>query len=192
MNRFKILSKPGKLIVLSAPSGGGKSTIIKEILKQRPDCVYSVSCTTRPKREYEIEDIHYHFLDQEDFLSRIAAGVFLEWEQVHGDYYGTDRREIEAALSQGRSVLLDLDVNGGERILEYFPDSILIFIYPPSLDELRNRLAKRGSDSPEAIEKRLSRYPMEKAKGDCYPYRVVNDRLDETVERVLQILEMND
>lgn len=175
--------------MLSAPSGGGKSTVIKEILRRRRDFTYSVSCTTRPKRNYEVEGVHYHFLTRAEFERRIAAGRFVEWAEVHNDLYGTDHAIIEQALCEGRNVLLDLDVNGGENITLAFPDSVLIFLYPPSLDELRRRLRLRGSDDEAAIERRLSRYPMEKAKGNIYPFRIINDNLETTVGKVLEILD---
>jgi len=179
------------LVVLSSPSGGGKSTIIKELLRRRPDFVYSISCTTRKKRDYEVDDVHYHFISIEEFSNRITEGRFLEWEEVHSDFYGTDRLEVEALIRSGKSVLLDLDVNGGEHVQEQFPDSILIFLYPPSLDELRRRLRLRGSDDEESIERRISRYQMEKVKGDRYPNRLRNEDLEATIQEVLDIIERN-
>ncbi len=178
-------------MVLSAPSGGGKSTIIKEILKRRPDFIYSVSSTTRPKREYEINGQHYHFLTREEFERGIAENRFIEYEEVHGHLYGTDQTLINKALNEGKNVILDLDVNGGLFIAKKYPETILIFIYPPSIEVLKERLLKRGSDTPEAIEKRLSRYPMEKAKGDLYPFRIINENLEETITQILKIIDNN-
>ena len=179
------------MIVLSAPSGGGKSTVIKEILKRRPDFSYSISCTTRQIRHYEIEGVHYHFLTEDEFKRRVAEGRFIEWEEVHGNLYGTDREIIEASLAAGKNVLLDIDVNGGEALTQSFPDSLLIFLYPPSIEELRRRLKLRGSDDDESIERRISRYTMEKEKGDAYPFRIVNDDLEKTIEAVLQLIEQH-
>ncbi len=150
-----------------------------------------MSCTTRPIRHYEIDGVHYHFLSQDEFESRINAGRFLEYEEVHGNLYGTDRDVIEAALTAGKNVLLDIDVNGGEALQDVFPESVLIFLYPPSIEELRHRLRKRGSDDEASIERRLSRYPMEKEKGDAYPFRIVNDDLEKTVLEVLKVIEQN-
>lgn len=185
------MSEPrrGCLVVLSAPSGGGKSTVIKEIVRRRPDFTYSVSATTRPRRQYETDGVHYHFLSREEFETGIHEGRFLEWEEVHGDLYGTDRHPIDSAVSEGRNVLLDIDVNGGERVAAAFPETILIFLYPPSLDELRRRLRARGADDESAIERRLARYPMEKEKGDRYPHRIVNEDIEVTIEAIMSIIE---
>jgi len=183
------LNKRGRLVVLSAPSGGGKSTVIKEILKRHPDFIYSVSSTTRPKRNYEVEGFHYYFLTRAEFEQGITENRFIEFEEVHGDLYGTDRRMIEKALNEGKNILLDLDVNGGDWISHQYPGTILIFLYPPSIEELRERLRRRGADDETTIEKRLSRYPMEKAKGDRYPHHIVNENLEDTIERVLEIID---
>jgi guanylate kinase len=183
------LNKRGRLIVFSAPSGCGKSTVIKEILKRRPDFSYSISCTTRPIRNYEVDGVHYHFLTKEEFERRIYAGRFLEWAEVHDNFYGTDRIIMEEALVAGKKVLLDIDVIGGGELRVHFPDSILIFLMPPSTDELRRRLKLRGTDDEAAIERRLSRYPMELAKAQEYPYKIVNNDLEATISEVLRIID---
>lgn len=178
-------------MVLSSPSGGGKSTIIKEILKRSADYLYSVSATTRSPRHYEQDGVHYHFLSPDRFREGIRNGEFLEWEEVHQDLYGTPRAFIEQALKEGKVVLLDLDVNGGLKLKRLFPDeTILIFIIPPSPEELVKRLRGRG-ETEEVIKRRLQRLPMEIEQGNFYTYRLVNKNLEETVNAVIDIIEQN-
>ena len=184
------MSKRGRLIVISAPSGGGKSAILNEVLRRRPEYAYSLSTTTRPRRHYEVEGEHYHFVSQDEFRRKIKAGDFAEWAEVHGNLYGTQRKTLERELEQGRYVLLDIDVYGGEAIRNLYPDeTIAIFLFPPSITELRRRLANRGSEDSEAIEQRLSRYSMEKKKGEAYPIHIVNDDLEKAVQEVLEVID---
>ncbi len=157
-------------------------------MAEHPEFVYSVSTTTRPPRRYEIDGKDYNFINGEEFKKRIDKGEFVEWSEVHGNYYGTERAMIQRELDQGHHVLLDIDVNGGEVIQQLFPDSILIFLEPPSIEELRTRLRKRGTDDEASIERRLSRFPMEKAKGFKYPQRLVNDDLEQTIAQVLGLI----
>ncbi len=189
MNRCRTLPERGRLVVLSGPSGSGKSTVIREILERRKDCVYSISSTTRPMRDYEVNGREYRFLTREEFFRNRQEDRFIEWSEVHGEFYGTVREEVENELTHGRHILFDIDVIGGERIRSCYPESILIFLYPPSVEELRRRLRLRECDDEKAIEKRLSRYPFEKAKGDKYPFRIVNDDLEQTIAQVLKIID---
>ena len=182
------MSKRGQLFVLSGSSGGGKTTIIHEVLDIRSDLVFSVSSTTREPREHEREGVDYHFLTREEFSNRREDGEFLEWAEVHGEFYGTEYRQIDRILDSGKNVLLDLDVYGASSIHEQFPNAVLIFIFPPSVEELRRRLENRGTNTPEQIKLRMSRYPFERARGEQYPYHVLNDNLMETVDSVLTII----
>lgn len=186
------MNRRGKLIVISAPSGCGKSTVIKRILAAYPEFVYSVSTTTRPPRRYEIEGKDYNFIDETDFKRRIERNEFVEWSEVHGNYYGTERAAIQSELDKGHHVLLDIDVNGGEVIQRLFPESILIFLEPPSVEELRSRLYKRGTDDEASIKRRLSRFPMEKEKGRRYPHQLVNDDLELTIKQVIDLINSDD
>ncbi|MFH0765184.1 MAG: guanylate kinase [Calditrichota bacterium] len=183
------MNKRGRLVVISAPSGAGKSTIIRKIMEQRQDFAYSVSSTTRPPRRFEIDGRDYHFLSHDEFMSRVSAGEFAEWTEVHGELYGTEHSSIQRELDAGKHVLLDIDVVGGEAIRALYPESILIFIDPPSVAVLRERLRQRGTDDEAAIERRLSRYPMEARRGAQYPFHVINDRLETAVQEVLNIID---
>lgn len=176
-------------MVITGPSGSGKSTVIREILRKRPQAVLSVSHTTRPKRNYEQDGVHYYFTTRERFLEWAKSSRLLEWEEVHGELYGTDREAVERELDAGKTVIFDIDVKGGESIKSHYPETILIFLYAPSLEELRSRLSHRGTDTPEAIEKRLSRYEFEKVWGDKYPHRILNRDLEQTVAEILKLMD---
>ncbi|MDR0798587.1 MAG: guanylate kinase, partial [Dysgonamonadaceae bacterium] len=167
----------GKLIILSAPSGSGKSTIINHILEQGLPLEFSISATSRPPRGNEQDGVEYYFLTPEVFRAKIAEGLFLEFEEVYPDrFYGTLRSEVEAKLRKGKHVILDVDVAGGLAIKELFGDRArLIFIQPPSIRELQNRLEKRGTDSPEVIRDRISKAEYELSLKDQYDVVVVND-----------------
>lgn len=180
---------PAKLIVVSGGSGSGKSTILKEILKRKPEYVFSISSTTRAPRPHETNGTEYFFLSHEEFNRRVEAGEFLEWAEVHGEFYGTEKRVIEEELKAGNSVLLDLDVYGGAAVKRLFPEAVLIFIKPPDINSLRERLEKRGTDSSAQIEKRLSRYPFEEEQGRTYTFQIINDDLEMAIQEVTEIIE---
>ena len=185
------MSKPGRPVVISAASGTGKSTIIKKVLQRDPELAFSISATTREPRAGEKDGVNYHFISDQEFERGISEGRFLEWEIVHGKYYGTERVPLENLLKSGKYVILDLDVNGGKAIKKACPEALLIFIHPPSLEELTKRLKERGTDTTVSIAKRLERYPMEITEGNKYPFHVMNDSVKHSVERVLSIIKSN-
>lgn len=184
----------GKIIIISAPSGCGKSTIINALMADEARAAqlqFSVSATNRSPREGEIDGVAYHFLTTEQFKQAIAAEAFVEYEEVYpGRYYGTLRSELERITSTGRCVLLDIDVKGGVNVKNMYGDNaVSIFIKPPSVDTLRCRLEKRGTDSPEAIEQRVAKAAFELSFADQYDHQVINDSLDEAVAQVAAIID---
>jgi len=177
----------GFLLVLTGPSGAGKGTLVEHIVKHRPDCVFSVSATTRPKRSTEVEGRDYYFLSQDEFLQREAQGWFLETAEVHGHLYGTPVAAVDEHVREGKVVVLDVDVQGGASVRRVRPDAVTVFVYPPSLDALRARLESRGTDSPEVIETRLLNAPGELAQMSNYRYVIMNDDLQRAVAALLAI-----
>jgi len=167
--------------VVSAPSGVGKTTIIQSVLTRWPGIRFSVSCTTRSPRPGEVDGEAYHFLSREEFLRGIPAGRFMEWAEVHGEYYGTDGRQVEQWLSQGLDVLLDIDVQGARQVRCTHPSAHTVFIVPPSLDILAMRLENRGTESQEQLAMRLAAAHREMQEAPWYDYIIVNDALDEAV-----------
>ena len=171
----------GKLIIFSAPSGSGKSTIINFLLKQNLNLHFSISATSRAPRGTEKDGVEYYFLTPDEFRTRIAAGDFLEYEEVYTDkYYGTLKSEVERRLAGGDNVIFDVDVVGGLNIKKKFGDNALsIFIQPPSVEVLRQRLTGRGTDAPEKIEQRLAKAEYEMTFADKFDTIIVNDKLEE-------------
>jgi len=180
--------KSGNLIIISGPSGVGKTTLYKAVLKRFPDVLYSVSHTTRKPRYDEQQGVDYHFISEVDFKKRIQEGRWAEWAVVHGHYYGTSADFLNKGLSSGHDILLDIDVQGTMQILKHFPDSITVFLLPPSMDDLKNRLRLRGSDSGPDIEKRLLNAKKEMEKKDTYRYVVVNDHLNDFPYEIRDII----
>ena len=177
----------GVLVVISAPSGTGKSTVCQKLMRRRRDLRYSVSCTTRAPRPGEKDGRHYYFLELEEFKRRIQRHEFLEWAMVHGQYYGTPRHSIEQSIEEGRWVLLAIDVQGAVAIRRKAPDSVLVFLVPPSWEALRRRLAARREDA-DAATMRLANARKELAEAKRYDYIVVNDDLEHAVEQMECIL----
>ena len=182
-------NKRGLLVVFSGPSGSGKGTVLKEALKKSEDLAISVSVTTRQPRTGEQDGVDYIFYSKEKFESLISEDGFLEWACFCENYYGTPRAQIEAMLSEGKNVVLEIEVQGAMKIREKCPDAVLIFNLPPSMEELKNRLIGRNTDSPEVIEKRLKTAVWEISQADKYDYIIVNDEIDKATEALLGVIE---
>lgn len=181
----------GKVIVLVAPSGAGKTTIAKRLLTDYDEIVFSVSATTRKKRDGEVDGKDYFFLSPEQFDQKVANGAFLEWEEFYnGTRYGTLRTAVEQQLNSGYFVLLDIEVNGAENVKRIYGDECLaIFIQPPSIEELKRRLINRGTEDDSTLETRLERARMELGKADRFDVTVVNDDLETAYQEVCDHVE---
>lgn len=179
----------GKLVVISSPSGCGKSTVIHELLDRDATCAYSISMTTREPRGGERHGVDYFFVDDATFRQKIDEGTFVEWAEVHGHYYGTSAEQVDALLNQGRTVLLDIDVQGGLAIKQLRPEAVLIFLLPPSMDILETRLRNRKTDSTAVIEARLKKASQEMAVADQYDYQVINDDLEDAIASIRAIID---
>jgi guanylate kinase len=184
------MMKPcGCLFVISAPSGAGKSTLCKILLERFPDICFSVSHTTRKPRSGETDGKDYYFISKDEFVKGTETGRWTEWAEVHGNFYGTSAEFLDKSLNAGNDILLDIDVQGTLQILRQYPDSITIFILPPSIEILRDRLKSRSTDTPEVIAWRLSNAEKEMAQKDRYRHIIVNDRLSETAGELISIIE---
>ncbi len=171
----------GEIFVVSAPSGVGKTTIIRSVLEQWPEVRFSVSCTTRSPRAGEVSGDDYLFLTRREFLEGIGNGRFLEWARVHGEYYGTDRSQVEDWLSEGRDVLLDIDVQGAQQVRCTYPYAQTIFVVPPSMEVLEERLNNRGTETAEQIEARSAAAVRELQQAPWYDFLIVNDVLEDAI-----------
>ncbi len=180
--------KKGKLFVITAPSGAGKTTIRNYLLENNPELYFSVSATTRQPRPEEVIHKDYHFMTQEEYNNHLNNNNFLEHAEVFGNYYGTLKQPILERLENGISVLLDVDTKGAKQVKQKIPDAILIFIEPPSMEELERRLRSRGTESEEVICKRLREAGFEMAQRDFFDYRVVNDILEDARKEIDNIL----
>lgn len=180
--------KKGRLFVVSGPSGTGKGTICKELIKDEKIRL-SVSMTTRSPREGEEHGKSYFFATKEEFLQKIDADGFLEYAEVFGNYYGTPKMEVLELIDEGIDVLLEIDVQGALQIKEVYPEAVLVFILPPSMEELRKRLSGRGTETPEVVERRLGKAAHEISFAAQYDYAVINDQLEEAVENVRTVIK---
>ena len=181
--------RSGHLFIISGPSGAGKTTLCGAVLERFKDMLYSVSYTTRSPRKGEQNGIDYHFISKEAFKKDIKRGCWSEWAEVHGNYYGTSAEFIEKGLSSGRDILLDIDVQGTIQILKRHPESVTIFVLPPSMDTLRQRLEMRGTESETVLRQRLENAGKEMAHKNLYRHVIVNNQLLSTIEALISIIE---
>lgn len=182
------MDKRGILIVISGPSGAGKGTICKELLKKEENLYISVSATTRAPREGEVEGVNYYFVTKEDFLEKKENGDFLEYAEVYGNYYGTPKWKVEEMLQSGKNVILEIDIQGALKVKENSKEGVFIFILPPSMEELKQRIIKRGSETPESLMRRFKSAYQEINFVSKYNYAVVNDEVDIAVTKIQSIL----
>jgi guanylate kinase len=182
------VSRKALLVVVSGPSGVGKSTVVDRVLARVPGFVSSVSVTTRPPRGTERDGFDYFFVTREEFARRREAGDFLEWAEVHGNLYGTPSAFVESKLAAGTGVILEIDVQGGMNVRGRFPDAVLVFVLPPGLEALRERLDGRGTDDETVIRRRLENAKQELALNDRYDYIVVNDDVERCAEDCISII----
>lgn len=182
------MKKTGKSFIISGPSGVGKSTVLAELLEKHKDIYFSVSATTRSPRPGEIDGVHYHFLNVDTFREWIAKDEFLEYAEFVGNFYGTPKKFVDQAMEEGRDVILDIEVQGAMQVVSKRPDTVRIFIAPPSWAELERRLTDRGTDSPEKIQKRLLRAKVEFQTAHTYDYFVVNDSVESAVAELEAIM----
>ena len=178
-----------KLFVISGPSGAGKGTLVARVRDRVPGLGLTVSATTRQPRAGEIDGVNYYFLTDEEFSRRIEEGQFVEWAQVHANRYGTLVSEVESKLADGHSLILEIDVQGALNVKRRFPDAVLVFVEPPSLEVLRERLVGRGTETPESVELRLANAEHELSLADRYDVRIVNDDLEEATVSLADVLQ---
>lgn len=183
------MQKKGKIIAVSAPSGGGKTSVVKQVLRDFPELVFSVSVTTRPKRKNEVNGVDYFFVDDKEFERRIKNNEFIEWERFYDYYYGTLKSFVDDNISAGRSVLFEVDVKGALSLKKIYPDSHLIYIDPPSFDELVKRLKNRKTESEEDLQKRIDRAKMELSYKQEFDYIFVNDELNKVYKNVKSLIK---
>ncbi|AER66857.1 guanylate kinase [Thermovirga lienii DSM 17291] len=182
-------NKRGVLFVISGPSGVGKGTLRKELFKRMEGLTYSVSCTTRQPREGERDGVDYRFIDMETFMNYVKENKFLEWAKVHGNYYGTLESDVRKLLDEGHDIVLEIDVQGALQVKNKMPEAVLIFIMPPSEEELIKRLDRRGTENDRELEERIKNAKKEILESKKYDFIVVNDDLKKAVEELEKIFE---
>ena len=182
-------NKKGKLVVISGPSGVGKGTICKQLVRRLNDVCLSISATTRPKAKKEVDGKDYYFLPREQFENRIKEGSLLEYAEVFGNFYGTPKDKVDEAIAAGKTVILEIDVQGGRQVKAKCHDAVMIFIMPPTTKTLVERITGRGRDAADVVQKRLANANAEiKAAGNLYEYKIVNDDLEQAINEVMEII----
>lgn len=181
-------SRVGNLFVVSGPSGAGKGTLLSQVIERIPDAWVSVSATTRSPRPGEIEGVHYFFLDTDHFKSLVEQDGFLEWAQVHDNYYGTLKQSVIDHMNAGDQVILEIDVQGALQVRKALPEAHLVFIEPPSLEELERRLRQRGTETEDVISSRMKTAEVELAQKMEYDIQVVNDDLERAVDELVEVI----
>jgi guanylate kinase len=182
------MGRDSLLFVVSAPSGAGKTSLCKEVVSLVPDLHFSISYTARPARQHEVNGVDYHFVSLEEFQKMIDSGQMLEWTEIYGNFYGTSKASVEEYRSKGTDIIFDIDYVGARRIKEAYPDSVTIFILPPSRDELKERLTQRGTDTEAVIKRRLEKSSEEMKESNWYHYRIVNDEFEKAVAQLKDII----
>ena len=182
------MNPKGMLLVISAPSGAGKSTLIRMLCRDFPGFGFSVSYTTRAPRENEVHGKDYYFVQKDEFQDLIEKNFFAEWAEVHGNFYGTPAQQVIKNIQEGRSLIMDVDIQGARQIKNNLQQGVYIFIFPPSLEELRQRLMQRGSDTAGAVEKRLQNAAWEIQKSDFFDYWLVNDEINSSCAQLKAIV----
>ena len=178
----------GKLFVISGSSGVGKGTVIKEFMKLHPEFKLSVSCTTRKPREGEINGVHYFFLDKNEFKNNIDKNEYLEWAEFSGNFYGTQKAYVEKKIAEGKDLILEIDTKGALIVKSKMPEAKLIFIMPPSIEELEARLRGRNTETEEAIQRRLESTKLEMENAEKFDYKVINDSIENAVKSLETIM----
>lgn len=178
-----------KPIIVCAPSGAGKSTLCARLVEDYPEIIENVSFTTRPRRGQEEDGVDYFFIEKPEFQEKVGRGFFVEWAQVHGNFYGVSQAQIETALAAGRPIILDIDVQGAKTLTGKFPDSLTIFVMPPSIEELKKRLLLRDQGQTNNLDLRIENAKREITQADKFRYRVINSNLEEAYEEFKKIVE---
>lgn len=183
------MQKMPLLLVVSAPSGAGKTTVVRRLVSEIPGAVRSISCTTRPQRGNEKAEVDYHYVDEVTFFKLVQEDALLEWAEVHGHHYGTPKRPVEEAVSAGSIMIFDIDVQGGEQIKQKYPGAVTVFLLPPSMETLEARLRGRGTENEEEIARRLLAARREIERGlETYDYAVVNEDLEKAYTDVVAVV----
>ena len=178
----------GQLIIISGPSGSGKDTLLKEVFAKIPDLKFSISSITRPMRDNEVQGEKYNFISKESFLQMLSENMFLEHNVYCDNYYGTPRKPVETCIENGEDIVVEVDVNGAKNVMKNFDSYLSIFIMPPSFEVLKNRLKGRGTETEEVVNKRLNEAIREIRSADIYDYIVVNDNLEDAVNKMVNII----